>query len=309
MYNDLGIMDVKGGKHMEKGLEQTLESFQIRKSKAEKFILLGGIAMVVAVLMFALFSEQGMVVPGIIIGVVAAVLLVMGLSGFSKVTHDFKHNFLVKMMGELIEDGVYEPKNGLSHHQVYATEFLKKADRFKTEDMIRGKIDGVSFISSDVKLEERRVRHTKNGTQTYYVTYFLGRIFVFEFNKEFDGYLQCLEQGRPTVNRRYDKIQLESIEFNKKFTTYATNPHSAFYVLTPHFMESMMKFERENPGKLGFSFLDTKLYVGINNNKDTFELTMFRKIDKQLIESFKKDIQVIYDLVDDLKLNNDIFKK
>lgn len=293
---------------MEKNLEQTLNTYQVRKSKAEKYILFGGSAAVVAVLLLALLSETGFVVPGILLGVVAAVLLIIGFSGFSKVTHDFKHNFLVKMMGELIEDGVYEPKNGLSHHQVYATEFLKKADRFKTEDMIRGKIDGVSFISSDVKLEERRVRRTKNGTQTYYVTYFLGRVFVFEFNKEFDGSLQCLEQGRPTVNRKYEKIQLESMVFNKKFTTYATNRHAAFYVLTPHFMESMLKFEKENPGKLSFSFLDTKLFVGVNNNKDTFELSLFRKIDKQLIESFKRDIQVIYDLIDDLKLNNDIFK-
>ncbi len=289
-------------------MEKQLEYFQSRKARAELFITLGGLSLILA---FALFFTILYDMPTlfVILLFIAITLLIIGGTMYSKVSHDFKHDFLVKLMGDLIDDGRYSPKHGLASQQIYQTEFLKRADRIKTEDLLQGTIDGVAFVSSDVRLEERRVRHTKHGTQTYYEKFFMGRVFIFEFNKNFDGYLQVLEQGRPTVNRRYEKVKLESIEFNKKFKTYATNPHTAFFILTPHLMENMMKFEKNNPGRLNFSFIDTRMYVAINNNKDTFSLAIYRKIDASLIESFKRDVQVIYDLIDDLKLNVDIYKK
>jgi hypothetical protein len=192
---------------------------------------------------------------------------------------------------------------------VYGTEFIKHADRFHTEDYLSGKMEGVSFVSSDVKLEERHVEHTKDGTREYYETYFLGRIFIFEFNKDFDGYLQVLEHGRPQSKRKFDKVKLESVDFNKKFKTYSTNELSAFYVLTPHLMEALMNFEKNNKGSISFSFIDSRVYIGINNFKDTFTLKMFKVLDETAFEEFQRELNVIKEIVVELKLNNDIFKK
>ena len=55
------------------------------------------------------------------------------------------------------------------------------------------------------------------------------------------------------AKRKYKKVKLESVQFNKKFKTYATSEHNAFYVLTPHFMEALMAFEQKNKGKIYFS--------------------------------------------------------
>ena len=188
-------------------------------------------------------------------------------------------------------------------------QFLKKADRYHSEDYISGKIDDVDFVSSDLKLEERHVQHTKNGTRVYYVTYFLGRIFRFDFNKVFTGNLQVLETGSPYSRRKFNKVKLESIEFNKKFRIFAEEDLTAFYILTPDIMEAIFNLEKRHPGRISMSFLGDHLYVAINNNKDTFELQMFRKIDEQLIEEFKNDLLVIKDFIMSLKLNNRLFKK
>ena len=169
-------------------------------------------------------------------------------------------------------------------------------------------MEGVKFVSSDVKLEERHVRHTKNGTQVTYETYYLGRMFIFDFNKPFDGYLQVLEGGRPTSNRGFKKVKLESVAFNKKFKTYSTSEHSAFYVLTPHFMEALMELERKNRGKIYFSFIDNRLYIGINNFINTFELKMFRKLDDKVFDEFKRELLIIKDVIQELKLNKSIFQ-
>jgi hypothetical protein len=247
-----------------------------------------------------------LLIAGILAGGITAGI---GATNFSKLSKRFKVEVLTGLVETFVDNGKFDPNYGLTQAQVYSSEFLKRADRFHSEDFLSGSMDEVDFVSSDVKLEERHIRHTKNGTQEYYETYFLGRLFIFEFNKPFDGYLQVLEGAKPVRNRKYTKVKLESIQFNKKFKTYATSEHSAFYVLTPHFMEALMKFEQKNKGKIYFSFIDNVLNIGINNYVDTFELKIFKTLDSTVFDSFKRELLVIKDVITELKLNNNIFKK
>lgn len=288
-------------------MNDELIRFQQEKKSIEKQVIIGSALSLLSVILFIALINYG---PwGLILLVPGVIYMALGASKFKKLSNKFKHEVLAEVITKFVDEGVFEPSRGLSLNTVYSTEFLKRADRYHVEDYLSGKIDGVDFVSSDVKLEERHVEHTKNGTRTYYVAYFLGRIFEFEFNKKFDGYLQVLEGARPHSKRKYKKVKLESIDFNKKFKTYTTNEHSAFYVLTPHLMESLMAFEKNNKGKIYFSFIDTKLYLGINNFKDTFELKMFRELNESSFEEFKRELYVIKDVVTELKLNNNIFKK
>lgn len=286
---------------------EELDIFKQRKEKSEKSIIIGAILLILGIALFVLL--QNIMVLGIIIALPGIVLLAIGFTKFQKLSDEFKVKVMKKLIEDLIEDGVYNPKFGLSMSQVYSSEFVRRADRDHTEDYISGVMDGVKFESSDVKLEEKHVRHTKNGTQTTWETYFLGRIFIFDFNKRFDGYIQVLENNRPHSNRKFKKVKLESVAFNKKFNTYSTSEHSAFYVLTPHFMEALMNFEKNNRGKIYFSFIDNLLYIGINNMRDTFELRMFKTLDQRTLDEFKNELLVIKDVIHELKLNNKLFMK
>lgn len=285
-----------------------LDNYIAKKKTSERNVLIGGGFIVVGVLCF-LAGIDVLVAIGVIAAITGIVFAGIGFSNFSKLSKRFKVEVLTGLVSQFVDNGYFNPNDGLPQSTVYSTEFLKHADRFHSEDFLSGSMDGVKFISSDVKLEERHVQHTKNGTRTYYETFFLGRIFVFDFNKSFDGFLQVLERGRPTVNRGYSKVKLESIQFNKKFKTYTTNDHSAFYVLTPHFMEALMDFEQNNRGTIQFSFLGNSLYIGIDNRRDTFELTMFRTLDERIFDEFKRDLLVIQEVIKELNLNKNIFKK
>jgi len=245
---------------------------------------------------------------GMIVSIGGFITLGIGFSRFKAASTQYKNEFLIGMMKEVLPECTFNPSEGLSRADIDATEFLKRPDRFHSEDMLSGQLEDVQFVSSDVRLEERHVQHTKNGTRVYYVTYFLGRVFEFTFNKPFDGYLQVLESGSPRVNRGYRKIDLEWVDFNQKFRTFATNELSAFYVLTPDIMERIMTLEKTHPGRIGFSFQEAKLFIAINNNQDTFDLKLFRKLDDSMIEESKKDLLVIKDIIVTLKLNNRIFK-
>ncbi|MCF7925952.1 MAG: DUF3137 domain-containing protein [Candidatus Izimaplasma sp.] len=291
-----------------------ITQFQEPKQKAEKFIIIGGVLLVITVILFFLMKDhvsingnqiQLLFIPGFI----GVIIVLIGLTKYSKVNSDFKHHIIPKLVNSVLEDATYKPQNGLTQSQVLDSGFLKRPDRFKSEDYIQGTINNVTFISSDIKLQERRTTHTKNGTRTKYVTYFLGRLFKFDFNKSFQGSLQVLEKGWPRNRLHYKKQKLESIAFNKCFKTYSTNEHTTFYVLTPHLMEELVEFEHQNPGDISFSFINNHLYVGINNQKDTFELKLFRKIDNHIMKEFENDILIIKKLVRELKLNKNIFKK
>ena len=293
-------------------MDKRISDFNTKKVNAEKKFYMAFGIIGVAVLVFIILSSQYLVnlmfIP-IIIGVVGLIFLGIAAADFEKLKKKFKNDFLKEMFSELIPGITYNPKMGLSESQVYQSEFLKKADRFHTEDYLEGKIDDIDFISSDVCLEERRVRHTKNGTQVYYVPYFVGRVFQFDFHKELVGSLQVLETGSPVSRRKYKKVQLESIDFNKKFRIYSEEELTAFYILTPDIMEAIFALEKRYPGNISFSFLNEKLHLGIHNNKNTFELRLFRKLSLDEIEAFKADLLVIKDVIHTLKLNNSIFKK
>ncbi|MBU1145425.1 MAG: DUF3137 domain-containing protein [Firmicutes bacterium] len=294
-------------------MEDKFKEFNAKKEKTSKSVIIGGVILGLAIIIFFLLSATvdpvaGQVI-GIIVGIVGFVFLIKGSMDFKNLSKRFKTEVLMGVFEEAIPGIKYSPDQGLSQFDVYAGEFLKRADRFYSEDLMKGTLDDVDFISSDVRLEERRVEHTKNGTRVYYVPYFIGRIFKFTFNKEFEGYLQVLESGSPLSNRKFKKVELESIDFNKKFKTYSTTELSAFYVLTPDIMEAIMNLEKRNPGRIGLSFTGETLYIAINNNKDTFELKMFRKIDDSVVEEFKQDLLVVKDVIVALKLNNRLFKK
>ena len=51
------------------------------------------------------------------------------------------------------------------------------------------------------------------------------------------------------------------------------------------------------------------IYMDINNNRDTFSLKMNKKIDESLVALFQKDMNVINNIIEEMKLNNKIFKE
>lgn len=293
--------------------DNQLDTFNAKKKEIEKKVIIGFAIIALAVIVVLIISSQtsleNLVFIPIAIGIVGLIYIFIGSTAYNKLKKDFKENFLKGLFSELIPGIRYEPYQGLSEGVVYDGEFLKKADRFYSEDYLSGKIDDIDFITSDVRLEERHVRHTKNGTQVYYVPYFVGRIFRFDFHKELVGRLQVLEKGSPYSRFKYTKINLESIAFNKKFNVYAQDDHTAFYILTPDIMESIFEIEKRNPGVIKLSFVNQQLYIALNNNKNTFELQLFKKISSEEIEIFKRDLLMIKDFVITLKLNNNIFKK
>lgn len=287
-------------------MQEKIHAFQRRKRVVESTIILGGISMIVSAGLFVLaLAPVALIVALLVVG---AVTLFFGYSSYTAIQDDFKEKVLKGILEESVENGTYNPHIGLGSSQVYQGECLGEADEIKTEDFLSGVIDGISFISSDVVLSNYQTVSTGKSVTRVLTPFFTGRVFSFDFNKTFKDRVFVMEKGKPATQYETETVELESQAFNETFKTYATDPHTAFYVLTPPIIEALLKIEKNHPGDLSFSFIGTKLHMAINNQIDTFELTMFRPLNEDAITAFTEDLDILRDVVHSLKLNRSIFK-
>ena len=103
---------------------------------------------------------------------------------------------------------------------------------------------------------------------------------------------------------------MESTDFNKRFLVYAQDAHDAFYIITPHIMEKIIKLSGDSKGKILLCFINNQLHVGLYDNDDSFEpSSCFSTIDTERVtQDVLSDINKITMFVDELELDNDLFK-
>jgi hypothetical protein len=224
---------------------------------------------------------------------------------------NYKQLFVLSSLKEVFDNLKYTPDKGVSAQTVSETGLIALHDRFTSNDFISGTYKKIEFEQSDVHVEEREVETDKDGhTTEHWVTTFMGRWMNFEFNKNFRTNVIVVNTRSIFGFGRYKKIKMEDDDFNKNFTVYSEDEHEAYYILTPHFMERLKKIKSLINGYITFGFIDNKLYITIDNYEDSFEHNVFKPIDEEEIKSsIKKDIKVITDFVDELNLNNDLFKE
>lgn len=228
----------------------------------------------------------------------------------------YKAYFVEKNLRKTFTDVQYSHEMGLDRGVLSSTQMINMGDVYGSNDLVTGRYKDVAFAQADVHIQER---HTDSDGNTTYVTIFKGRFMVYEFPKEFNFRLEVVEKrfganrvpgGNPQTGRKFEKIEVESNEFNKIFKTYAEDGFEAFYLLDPVFIQNVLVLGKQYKGKIFLGFLDNKLIVGIKDGKDAFEPpNVFRKLDEATeTEKVAKDIHLITNFVDQLKLNRKLFK-
>jgi len=273
-----------------------------KKSIVTKLVLPAfGVLLLEFILINTTAIAEQLLIPSVII---AVILLVIATVRFSKLKIEFKQQFLVDLLNKAFDNVKYDYNHGVDFSEVHGSELLPRTDRFHSNDLIEASYLGVDFRMSDLHLQEVR----RNGKNTTVVTVFRGPFITVDFNKDFKGKLQVIERHLLSLFSSYKRVKMESVTFNKKFNTYSTDDHSAYYILTPHIMEKFLELERKRPGAFYFSFINSKMYIALDNRSDSFELNFFGKIDESVIENFNAQLSIIRDVVEELKLNKDIFK-
>lgn len=274
--------------------------------QSSKSQLYGSIFIIVAIVFFIIaFSFE---LPFII--VFSIVAIVVGSVYFSKSSQahktfrDIVKGSIIKdLLDDVFEDVTYDHKNAINISRINETGMLKEPDRVQGEDYVKAKYKGVTIESSDFTLLERVVRRDAKGNQVVtYEPYFKGRWLIYRFNKVFKEVLKVSE-SRP-YTRGLVKVETESILFNKKFSTFASSEQFAFYHITPLVLEKLMELEKLHKGTIMYCLCGDELHVGINDNRNYFELALKTPINENALKPLLTEIDLMAAIINELKLDS-----
>lgn len=287
----------------------SVDELEVLRKKARNIeIVCFGIALVIAIVSVIYMKSPASFFMPLILGVVVSGLVT--IKPLREFNLAFKNTFVKKSLEEVFTNLVYEPENGISQDIINSTGMMNMGDRYSSNDYISGKYKNINVEQGDVHIQEE---HTDSEGDTSYVTIFKGRWMVFDFNKYFKANVQVCSK-RFTNSRRalfkYTRVKMEDQDFNNKFRIYAENEHDAFYILTPSLMEKIKNLTSNIQGRVLLCFVNNKLHVGIQNNKDSFEHSIFTKIDEEkVLNIISSDIKLITNFVDELDLDNTLFRR
>ena len=233
--------------------------------------------------------------------------------GIEKVYYEFKRSCVLNSLKSIFSDVAYNPSKGFSKEFIKNVGMLYTGDSFESNDYVSGKYKNISFEQSDIHIQKVHEEKDSDGNvEKVWETTFLGRVMVFDFNKKFKANLQVssylFDSATLPWSKKFSKVRMEDVEFNKNFNVYAEDEHEAFYLLTPQFMEKIKDVTRKLKCGVMFCFVDNKLHIAVDNSSDSFECNIFKPIDeKKITEEISRDIKLITDFVDELNLDNDLF--
>lgn len=300
----------------------TLGELEKLRKKTCNYEIMLIVLIIVQLLLFLYFFYTDMILKFIVLFLIFIPIFVFGIILFTqnrrKFILEFKTLFVAKALKSIFTDLRYEPESGIPKHVIAKTNMMYMGDRYTSNDFVAGKYKNVNFVQSDIHIEEERTTTNNDGhTTTTWETIFMGKWIIFDYNKSFKTNIEVSQKGfsNSKVNnlflrKTYKKVEMEDEEFNKMFNTYAQNEHEAFYILTPSLMDRIKNINKKLNGTLLFCFINNKLHIGIQNNKDSFEPRIFKPIDgKEIINKLTAEIKVITDFADELNLDNNLFRK
>ncbi len=295
----------------------SVEELEILRKKAKNTILIGTFfTIITAIALFVMLNSPLYSIILIIIGTI--ITQIISIKPRKKFVLAFKETFVLKSLKTIFTDLIYEPEKGLDESIIRDTKMMYMGDRYSSNDYISGKYKNINVIQADVHIEEEHTSTDSDGnTTTTWITIFKGRWMIFDFNKYFKANIQISQKGFGNSKLsnwgskiKYKKVMMEDQEFNNSFKTYAQDEHEAFYILTPSLMEKIKKLTNNISGKLLFCFIDNKLHIGLQNNKDSFEHGIFTRIDEEKVTNeISQDIKLITNFIDELSLDNDLFRR
>ncbi len=180
-----------------------------------------------------------MVFPPLFI-VVVLILVKFITKSKNELTSMYKDVFVRELLENNFENVVYQPTNGFTRDAVDSFDICRMGNRFFAEDYLNASFRGINFEVSDVRIADESSDEDSSSTTML----FEGRFITFDFSRELASSVKIFSdkfkyRALTRKENRQEKVEMESVEFNKKFDVFSDNPHDAFYIITPNFMERL----------------------------------------------------------------------
>lgn len=295
-----------------------VEALEPKRKKKNNFITIGGCCICLPFIVTGLLQvlngigilpeSIGVIVAEMVLssisfcGVVAGiVLLILGALASKEYENDYKQLIAKHVLQACFDDADYFPAKGFTKEEFRTARLIHWRNDFsyRSEDLITGQYEGVEFKQSDV-----RITHTTGGDNKKTVVDVDGRLVQFHYKKAIgsrilivtDTHEAALEQG-------LSKVEMEDVDFNRKFDVYSKDGHSVYYLLTPPFMEYLKRlceFDRN----IYISFDGEDLYI-LRSGKGGIFVPPKGKLDvHEEVEKSKQELNEIVKIIEALQLKD-----
>ena len=277
----------------------------------------GILIMLVALMLLGDTEGSFLYSVGVIIIVIGGGVLCTGLITLKEykghIKEQLSRSVVPQVLSEVFDQVEYDAYRHISPEVIYASgAFPFGFDKASGGDYIKASYRGVGLELCDLMLEEE-VRETttdSDGNSTSDTSnriVFVGQWLILDFHKELSADLGVYEGLR----KRYDQIETENAEFNKRYGISCDSVHDAFYILTPNMMEHIMAMDRRAGGKVYLRFLrEGKIHVAVNSRRDHFEVGSLNDADlPSLRMKFRGEVRYVTELIDALLTVDTLYKQ
>jgi hypothetical protein len=225
-----------------------------------------------------------------------------------------------KLVSENITDGLlkevfasvrYDYKSHIDRETIRDSELIPRWTSCSGSDLVHAKYRGLDITFSDIELTHEESRGDDDTSTT--VTDFLGQWVICRTARLINADVWLIERGfEMNLFGRKSDIETENIEFNKKYRIHTDDPHTAFLVLTPHFMEYINQMDARANGRTYLWFDGDNVHVAIHNKRNLFDDSITSSVFNpasfdSLRMRFRHDIAYITGIVDELLRNEYLF--
>ena len=218
-------------------------------------------------------------------------------------------NIIRRILEEEFELSQYAPAGAVDTGQIKAADLFFDWDAEDGSDLVQGKYRGVDFAFSDIRLSPKT---KKNRGRKSSKTIFRGQWVVCELRKTLPARLILRERRTDGKGMKSD-VETENTAFNRKYQISSDDPHMAFYILTPHFMEYILNMDEQADARTYLSFIGSAVHIALHNDRDLFELNTKKGFGgvsvTKLREQVRADVKYIKGVLDELLLNEYLFNK
>lgn len=237
---------------------------------------------------------------------------------------EYKATVIPSLVAVVDERLSYHPELQLINEYNHSGIFNRDYDRFKAEDTVKGTIDKTDISFGEIHTEYKTTStDSKGNRKTEWHTIFCGVFFVADFHKDFKGetYIDqdTLERSLGSFGRKLQSwnfsrsgklIRMENPEFEKNFAVYATDEQEGRYLLTPAFMDRLLRFKEKSGANFSVALKSSNIYLAYSIRQDLFEPKTFKSLMQPDDAKFLVDlISLFRGLVDDLQLNTRLWTK
>ncbi len=303
----------------EKELKELLLPLEEQRKKIKKWGVYGFILLGLAIVSFIIGTTTQLpaaIIIAIVVFVAAIIVLILFANRMKKFTGIFKTQIVSRIIAFINPSLRYSPERFIAEADYKKSGlYLKSPDRYKGDDYVEGLHDKTFFCFSELHTEEK----VSSGKNTRWETIFKGMFIIADFNKNFSGRTYVWSENKPQLNflsklftpiaSGLEKVKLESPDFEKRFIVYSNDQVEARYILTPSFMERLVRLQQMTSADASISFVHTNIHIAIPMKNELFEPSVFRMNDFSRLEQFRSTIQIVYEIIDELKLNDRLWTK